>query len=115
MEVHKAAFKRKENSDLRFVVARDATAALFRFETSRHGDLATSDGFHQTRDDLVSGARHLALEFIVILGRQFGLLQLELEINGLVLVKEANDERVATVALFDWRIHRNDEEHLTMI
>ena len=115
MEVHKAAFKRKEHANLRFVIARDATAALFRFETTRNGNLATCDGFHQTRDDLVSGARHLALEFIVVLGRKFGLLQLELEINGLVLVKEANDEGVATVALFDWRIHRNDEEHLAMI
>ena len=93
----------------------ESELTLIRLETARHGNLATCHHLHQARNDLVRGARHLALEFIIVLGRQLTLVQLQLQVNRLILVKQANDERVATVALFDGWIDGDDEENLTMV
>ena len=115
VQVHEASFEWEENACLGLVVARDTTAALIGLETAWDGDFSVSDSLHQAGDDFVRSTTHVSLQLVFVLCCKFTLVQLQLQVTSVVLVEEANNERVSGISLLDRRIHRDHKENLAMI
>jgi hypothetical protein len=80
VKIHEAALEREKNAALRFVRTGHARERRVRLEVARNGDFSASDGFHQTRDELVMRTLHVLLQLALESLLDFRFVQIEIDL-----------------------------------